>query len=156
MSFSIRDAAPDDLDSIMEIESRSFPKPWSREQFLSEMSVPFSKVWVMTDDETDQIVSSYLCFRMQAEACSVLTIAVALEFRGQGHAEKLLRKMVAWVVREEYPQIVLEVRASNRSAQSLYEKLGFKKNSSRPSFYSDGEDALIYVLKTSDAPAELQ
>jgi ribosomal-protein-alanine N-acetyltransferase len=156
MDFSIRDASSDDLDSILKIEASAFPHPWSRTQFLDEMALPYARLWVVTDDETDEIVAAYLCFRLQAEACSVLTVAVGSEYRGQGHAEKLLRKMIAWVVREEYPQILLEVRASNRAAQRLYEKIGFHRDATRKRFYSDGEDAFVYVLKTSDAPAELQ
>lgn len=156
MDFSIRDASLDDLDSIMEIDALAFPRPWSRSQFLEEMKLPYSRLWVMTDEETDEIVSAYLCFRLQAEACSVLTIAVAKEFKGHCHAEKLLRKMISWVVKEEYPRILLEVRASNRAAQALYQKVGFTLEGTRKGFYADGEDAQIYVLKTSDAPAEVQ
>ena len=38
---------------------------------------------------------------------------------------------------------MLEVKASNQGALSLYSKLGFDEVGRRPRYYSDGEDALL-------------
>ncbi len=38
---------------------------------------------------------------------------------------------------------MLEVKASNHGALSLYSKLGFDEVGRRPRYYSDGEDALL-------------
>jgi ribosomal-protein-alanine N-acetyltransferase len=38
---------------------------------------------------------------------------------------------------------VLEVRAGNKAAISLYHKLGFAEVGKRKAYYSDGEDALL-------------
>ena len=42
-------------------------------------------------------------------------------------------------------KVTLEVRESNKVAQRLYEKFGFKKIAIRPRYYQDkNEDAFIY------------
>ena len=43
----------------------------------------------------------------------------------------------------------LEVRKSNIKAISLYERVGFSFVGTRPKYYMDGEDALIYWLYRS-------
>ncbi|MEM2816343.1 MAG: hypothetical protein QXY34_04090 [Candidatus Bathyarchaeia archaeon] len=45
---------------------------------------------------------------------------------------------------------VLEVRVSNKIAQKLYEKLGFKIVETIPGYYSDGEDAYYMVLSSNE------
>ena len=44
-------------------------------------------------------------------------------------------------------RIMLEVRASNASAITLYEKFGYVKISVRKRYYADGEDADIMEKK---------
>jgi len=40
----------------------------------------------------------------------------------------------------------LEVRAGNRPARELYERLGFVVAGRRRAYYGDGEDAVRYLL----------
>lgn len=153
---SVRPATEDDLEQVLEIERDSFPKPWQAEAFKTEMSRSYARFWVLTDDETDTKVLGYIVFWLQAEAVSLLTIAVRPTERGQGYAERMIREMVKCVTHDEYPKIILEVRESNQAARKLYQKMGFSEIASRKGFYEDGEAAIIYELKTSDVPDTVQ
>ncbi len=152
--FSVRPLTQDDLPAVLQIEKVSYLEPqqtpWSRESFEAEMAKPYARAYVLTDDETDSTVAGYIVFWLQAEACSLLNVAVNLSFRGLGFGEQLIRAMIKDVVREEYPRIVLEVRASNEGAIRLYQKIGFKETHRRLGFYKDGEAALVMELKTSE------
>ena len=58
--FSPREAAVDDIPALVEIENRVHSTPhskWSEKHFRAELEKPYSKVWVLTDDETDNAIS---------------------------------------------------------------------------------------------------
>lgn len=154
--YSIRPATVEDLNQMVAIEKMCYPVPWDSEHFNSELAKPHSVVWVLTDDETDQIVAGYIVFWLQVESCSLLNVAVHMDYRGVGFGEKLIRAMINEVVRTEYPRIILEVRKSNLGAIKLYEKIGFKKTHERKNFYQDGETAYVYELETSNVLGRVQ
>jgi ribosomal-protein-alanine N-acetyltransferase len=77
----------------------------------------------------------------------VLYIYVDPEFRNQGIGTDLFSKLVRIVFDDHKTEnLFLEVRVSNIGAQKLYEKFGMKKSKVKRSYYSDGEDALVYQL----------
>jgi len=155
-AISVRPATSEDLPAILEIERESHPEPWSEIHFQKEMDTPYSRVLVLTDDETDSVVLGYLVYWLQAEGTSLLNVTVAPKWRGLGLSRILLNAMINETVREEIPRIILEVRASNEQAIRVYDHIGFKRTHERKGFYSNGETALVMELKTSDIPAILQ
>lgn len=76
----------------------------------------------------------------------IVSIAVRKEFRRRGIGETLLRRAIERLKAKGKNKIALEVRTSNKPAQELYKKLGFKIVETIPSYYSDGEDAYYMVL----------
>ncbi|MEM3896759.1 MAG: ribosomal protein S18-alanine N-acetyltransferase, partial [Archaeoglobaceae archaeon] len=76
----------------------------------------------------------------------IVSIAVRKEFRGHGIGEALLREAIKRLRARGKTKIALEVRVSNKPAQELYKKLGFRIVDTIPSYYSDGEDAYYMVL----------
>jgi ribosomal-protein-alanine N-acetyltransferase len=155
-AMSPRPASVDDLPAILEIERESHPEPWSEIHFQKELDTPYSRVMVLTDDETDSIVLGYLVYWLQAEGVSLLNITIAPKWRGLGLSRLLMSTMINEAVREEIPRIILEVRASNEQAIGVYEHIGFKRTHERKGFYSNGETAIVMEVKTSDIPAILQ
>ena len=98
----------------------------------------------------------YIIYWVQAEGVSLHNVTVHPDWRGFGNAEKLLRAMINETVRDEIPKIMLEVRASNKAAIRLYERIGFKKAHERKLFYQDGETAWVMQLKTSEWSGVIQ
>ena len=156
LSFSPRLACSEDLEQILSIESKCYPEPWSADHFIQEMQKPYARVFVLTDDETDNAVAGYVVYWVQAEGTSLLNIAIDPKFRNLGFAFNLMQIMIKETVREEIPRIVLEVRESNQEAIHLYEKIGFKKTTERKKFYQNGETAWIMEIKTSDINTPIQ
>jgi ribosomal-protein-alanine N-acetyltransferase len=128
-----------DLNAIERIERASYPTPWSRSMFASELAKPSSICLGAFDLETLQLVG-YLVISRYVDAWHVMNVAVAAEHRRRGIATMLL-EATAGRGRRGY---TLEVRVSNAGAVALYERLGFKPRGVRRGYYTDNrEDALI-------------
>ncbi len=93
------------------------------------------------------------CLWAILEEAHITILGVHPNYRGQGLGQALLYALLkkAWKRRLEWA--TLEVRASNRPAQSLYEKFGFQEVGRRRRYYKDtGEDALILWRSGLQAP----
>ncbi len=155
-NLSPRPACLEDLDSVLKIEASSHPLPWSRSGFEKELSTPWSRFIVLTDDETDTLVFGYVVYWIQTEGVSLLNITVGPEWRGLGLSRKLMQLMIQETIREEIPRILLEVRESNQTAIRLYESCGFKKTHERKGFYADGESAWVMESRTEGIETPIQ
>lgn len=79
-----------------------------------------------------------------ADEAHLTNIAVRELDRGRGVGELLLISIIDLALELEASFVTLEVRASNKEAQRLYAKYGFKQVGVRRNYYTgDREDALI-------------
>ena len=114
-----------DVDSLYEIESKYFSHPWTKEQFLYELSQnEFSKIVVA--EENDNIVG-FLVYWILFDNAQICNICVIDECKKRGIASKLFDIAEEDFKKNECFTITLEVRVSNVPAISLYEKRGFTK-----------------------------
>jgi ribosomal-protein-alanine N-acetyltransferase len=151
--YSLRPAAVDDLDRILEIEQVAQPVgAWSRMSFEAEFEKPYSRFLVLTDDETDSKLAGYLVYWVLFEEASLQTIAVDVAFRGLGMAKQMMRSMITEAVRQGAKKVNLEVRKGNAPALHLYQGLGFTVSQVRKQFYSDGDDAYQMTLQLDGQP----
>lgn len=89
-------------------------------------------------------IGGYAGLWLMVDEAHVTTIAVRPHLRGRGLGETLLLALADIAVNAGAAKMTLEVRVSNREAQSLYRKFGFKEEGVRRRYYSDNnEDALI-------------
>jgi len=143
---TIRSLRPSDLPSVIAVERRSFPTPWSLAMFVLELAKPSSVclgAW-----EADGLAGYLVCSRY-ADVWHLMNIAVDPSRRRRGVARGLLAAMIERTGPEA--AITLEVRTSNAPAIALYERFGFQSAGVRPRYYADtGEDAMI-MWRTSDA-----
>jgi ribosomal-protein-alanine N-acetyltransferase len=132
-----------DLSAIERIERSSYPTPWSRSMFASELAKPSSICLGAFDLETDALVG-YLVISRYVDAWHVMNVAVAPEHRRRGIAHSLLDRLFELTAGRGHRGYTLEVRVSNVEAIALYERLGFKPRGVRRGYYTDNrEDALI-------------
>ena len=130
-----------DLSAIETIEQRSYPTPWSRSMFASELAKPTSICLGAFEGED---LVGYVINSRYVDACHVMNVAVEPEHRGRGIATALLERLFALTRDDERRGYTLEVRVSNDDAIRLYEKLGFDSRGIRRGYYTDNrEDALI-------------
>src|SRR5918911_104834 len=132
-----------DLTSIEQIERRSYPTPWSRSMFASELAKPSSICLGAFDPETDELVG-YLVISRYVDAWHVMNVAVAPEHRRRGVATTLLERLFELTAGRGRRGYTLEGRVSNTGAIKLYERMGFRPRGVRRGYYTDNrEDALI-------------
>ncbi|MGD0198909.1 MAG: ribosomal protein S18-alanine N-acetyltransferase [Solirubrobacteraceae bacterium] len=148
-SLEIRALAYSDLPSVIEIERRAFPTPWSLAMFVLEVSKPSGICLAAT--LSGKLCGYVICSRYDLD-WHVMNVAVDPGHRRRGIASALLAELY----RRGEPdgaRFTLEVRRSNRAAIDLYERDGFRVAGMRRRYYQDnGEDALI-MWRT---PATLQ
>ena len=140
-----RPMTTDDLDEVMVIERISFRFPWSAGFFRQELQVACARSILA---EASGKIIGYVLFWVLPGAIDIHNIAVHVDYRRQGLARVLLRKVVDEARRQSIVRVLLEVRKSNLPAQKLYEAMGFSTTGIRKGYYSDnGEDALAMTLE---------
>jgi [ribosomal protein S18]-alanine N-acetyltransferase len=143
MMIEFRKLKVRDLGAIEDIERTSYPTPWSRSMFASELAKPSSICLGAVDAEKEELVG-YLIISRYVDAWHVMNIAIAPEYRRRGIARSLMERLFEVTARDARRGYTLEVRVSNEAAIRLYEELGFKARGVRRGYYTDNrEDALI-------------
>ena len=132
-----------DLNAIERIERASYPTPWSRSMFASELAKPSSLSLGAFEPENGDLLG-YLIISRYVDAWHVMNVAVDPAHRRRGIARTLLARLFEVTATDERRGYTLEVRVSNIGAIKLYEALGFKARGVRRGYYTDNrEDALI-------------
>ena len=142
MSFSLRRLELADLDAIEKIERVSYPTPWSRSMFASELAKQSSlSIAALAPDGR---LVGYLVLSRYVDAWHVMNVAVDSEHRRLGIASAMLRRLFEVTHDDAERGYTLEVRVSNVAAIGLYESFGFTSRGVRRGYYTDNrEDALI-------------
>jgi len=151
-TYRLRPPGPFDLDEIARIESESFPVPWKRDFFASELVEPHRYLRVLASgDGSEPRVGGYLFAVSLYDEFHVNKIATDLRLRRQGYGRALFEDALARARSIGSSAITLEVRVSNDAARGFYGSYGFTEAYRRRAYYQDGEDALVLVLNL-DAP----
>jgi ribosomal-protein-alanine N-acetyltransferase len=140
----IRLVTPGDIDAIHALEEASFPAPWRREFFESELRASGRLNLIA---KRNCIVVGYLFAMWYFDEMHVNKIAVAEAERRQGIANELMDKCFRFARTNRIKSISLEVRKSNTGAQEFYKHLDFSASYVRPRYYPDGESAVVMTRK---------
>lgn len=131
------------MPELVRIETGSFVQPWTRDQFLSEISKSLPTLYVIQTVRAGSLLG-YICFWVIADEVQMLNLAVHPDYRRQGVGRSLLMFLLNRSREEKASTVFLEVRPSNQAALTLYRSLGFKTLYRRPRYYAaEGEDALV-------------
>ncbi len=132
-----------DVDGVAAVEAATFPTPWSRDAFASEMKNVAARYLVA---EKDGVIIGYAGAWIIIDESHITNIAVLSDYRGKGIGRRLTEGLMQYLSNLGAAYATLEVRKSNEVAQNLYKSLGFIKLGVRKRYYEDnGEDALIMV-----------
>lgn len=132
------------IKEIARLEKICFSTPWS-EKALMEAFMTGTKFFVAVKDKQ---VLGYVGISAIIDEGYITNIAVFPEHRNKGVATALLDFLFDFAKDQGLAFISLEVRESNYTAISLYEKLGFKTEGKRKNFYTaPTEDALILTKR---------
>ena len=138
-----------DLDEILVNERLAYSIPWSEQNMkncLGENYICF----LMLDNH--KIIGHMIILKVLDEI-QLLNVCVIPDFQGQGLGSIWLEYLFQFGQKESCNSIVLEVRASNKSAKLLYRKHGFFKIGVRKNYYPNPpqarEDALVLQVLLS-------
>lgn len=138
---SIRLMTRSDLPAVLDIEGSVFTVPWTAGTFRSLMLRAGARLWVA---ESRGAVVGYAAVWAVMDQAELGNVAVAETHRRRGVASELVETVLSWLRERRVREVFLEVRASNRAAQRLYEGHGFQPVGRRPGYYSrPREDALV-------------
>jgi ribosomal-protein-alanine N-acetyltransferase len=144
----IRNCCFVDLSQVERIEKASFDDPYTAIIFWSLFLDP--KVCFRVAINKDKVLVGYSIIKLETSKSTkqshLVSIAIAQKFRRKGYGKTILRDSINLAKDKQSPRMILEVRADNESAISLYRKLGFVQESVIPSYYGNGEDALSFSL----------
>ena len=131
-----------DLDNIMPLEHQLFSSPWSKDDYIYELSSnPYAKYYVLEDDKIVGYVGIWITY----ETAQITTIGIAKERQGEGLSKLLMNKVIEET--KDCEAITLEVRVSNVKAIKLYESYGFKKEAIRKDYYLDNHEDAYLMMK---------
>jgi ribosomal-protein-alanine N-acetyltransferase len=98
-------------------------------------------------------IVGYGGFWIVLDEAHISTIASDEQWRGRGIGELMLLAMIERGIELGAGEVTLEVRVTNRVAQSLYRKYGFEVVGQRPGYYRDNnEDADLMTAFKVDRP----
>lgn len=147
----VREATEGDLQKVIEINLIALPEHYTLDFWLDHLRA-WGKAFVVA--EVDGKVVGYVMCRVESglgfmrrkltKLGHVVSIAVLPDYRRRGIGMMMMEECIKRL-KEYYDvsEVYLEVRVSNISAISLYEKLGFKKAKIIKYYYLDGEDAFV-------------
>lgn len=138
------------LRSVLDIETKVYPRPWSARLFEEELDRS-NRIYLVA--RVGPSVVGYAGLLMIADDGHVATVAVDPDWQGHGIAQRLLAELVRGALALGANQLTLEVRVSNLVAQSVYRRFGFAPAGARKAYYADnGEDALVMWAHGASGP----
>lgn len=138
--FSIKD-----IDQVYAIEVETFPTPWSRASFVSQLLGRKSNIYLVAKKNNEVI--GYTGITIKNKSGHVTTIAVRSDFKRKKIGTLLLISLIRKAIERGITRLFLEVRQSNIIAQKFYERFNFFTAGKIRRYYLDsGEDALVMVV----------
>jgi ribosomal-protein-alanine N-acetyltransferase len=134
-----------DLEEVLAIESAIYTHPWTRGNFADSLRAGYECRTLRRERE----LLGYFVLMVAAGEAHLLNLSIAALHQRSGHGSFLLRQAAGLARGLGARGLFLEVRPSNRAAQGLYTRFGFRKVAVRRGYYparSGREDALVLTL----------
>jgi [ribosomal protein S18]-alanine N-acetyltransferase len=129
------------IPAVLEIEQEANAAPWSERSFLNELTHKNSIFIVAL---LQGVVVGYGGVWLVVDEAHVTTVAVRQDRRREGIGRQIMIELLRRSKAAGMTCSMLEVRASNEAAVSLYERLGFAVTARRKGYYPDNrEDAIV-------------
>jgi len=151
---SIREAVPNDLDFLEQLEIASFSdtRRSSRRSIRNSMSSANQLVYVVEINQGRgrKVLAGSAIMILYKRALRIYSIAVHQDFRMMGLGELLIQKIVELSIQNGYEKITLEADESNTALINWYRKLGFELLHLLPGYYGEGESAYRMTRKLDE------
>jgi ribosomal-protein-alanine N-acetyltransferase len=151
--FLIVPATVEMLPDILRLEEACFSAPWTRKMLEAELTgnqfahFLAARIAGEKGGAAGKIVG-YHCYWIVFGELRLMNLAVEESVRRRGVGRALVNEAIRAALSQQATRAVLEVRASNLAAQSLYGRMGFLPVSVRPKYYANPvEDAILMEME---------
>lgn len=144
----LRDMLIHDLTQILEVERRVYEFPW-REKIFQDC---FKENYICKVFEFGAELLGYGIASVAAGECHILNLCIHPDVQNRGLGNGMLQSLIRECRLRGIEMIFLEVRVSNKNAQSLYLKVGFNQIGLRSGYYpalKGREDAFVFAMDIS-------
>lgn len=140
-ALAIRSAELSDVPAALNIAQQApAASQWTAEQYCSLIAHG-----VMLVAEREDKICGFIAAQTRAGNWEIENVVVGKEYLRRGIASLLVREIMKCARMGEASEVILEVRESNHAARSLYEKMGFRRQGTRPAYYRNpSETAILY------------
>ena len=139
------------LRSVMRIEHQVYPRPWTIGVFHSELASRDGRYYVVA--RVGGTLVGYAGLMMMAGDAHVTNIAVDPQWHRAKIGTRLMVTLMRAARQEGAHRATLEVRVTNRAAQSMYQRFGFAPVGIRQRYYENTEDAIVMWAEEIHSPA---
>ena len=133
------------LTKVYELELESYDFPWTKEILRDCILYKYDSFVVVLNDN----LVGYIISKITYPETHILNLTVKKNFRKKGIGKALIELIISDARLRNSENIILEVRADNTGAQSLYRKLNFEVIGTRKDYYESKngrEDAYVLNL----------
>jgi len=133
------------LTKVYELELESYDFPWTKEILRDCILYKYDSFVVVLNDN----LIGYIISKITYPETHILNLTVKKNFRKKGIGKALIELIISDARLRNSENIILEVRANNTDAQSLYKKLNFEVIGTRKDYYESKngrEDAYVLNL----------
>ncbi len=138
----VRKLSDKDVPFLVSAKDYGFIDGWTEEMYLSALSTGRFGGVILSNSQKD---IAFVTFDKAIDTADIEEVFVLPEFRKSGIGFEIVNSAVEMVKNDGINKVFLEVRESNIPAINLYLKSGFKKINVRKKYYSNGENAVIFV-----------
>jgi ribosomal protein S18 acetylase RimI-like enzyme len=141
--IQLRPAAHDDLDALVDIETRAFDGDIISRRSLRRFLTAPSAVSIVAELKGAIAGYALVLFRPSSAAARLYSIAVDPNARGRGVGPALIAAAEEAALERDCVWLRLEVHENNAPAITRYRKAGFRQFGTRPGYYEDRGTALL-------------
>ncbi len=137
----VRPLLPADLDALLALDAATNPHPWTAAQWQDSLVQH-----LCLGLEDNGVLAGLAVAMLLPDEAELLLIAVDPARQGHGLGRQLLTTLRTELAAGKRKKLVLEVRASNLSAQQFYAAAGLSEIGRRKNYYPTAEgreDALL-------------
>ena len=150
-SISFNKLTSVEIPSVLSIEEQNSDDPWSQLQFTTSIENSKNLCYCLS---LNGKTIGYLIAMLALDTADILNIGIDPDFKRQGCGSALLNHLIEELRKINISEILLEVRAGNKSAIQFYKRQGFEEISVRKNYYtknsknqSQREDGIIMRIK---------
>ena len=131
-SISFNKLSSIEIPSALSIEEQNSDYPWSQLQFTTSIKNSNNLCYYRS---VNGKTIGYLIAMLAKDTADILNIGIDPDFQRKGYGTGLINHLITELRKRYIGEILLEVRAGNKSAIQFYNKQGFEKISVRKNYY---------------------